>query len=315
MDRNDRMSGPADRDAEPGLPEVADRAYLLPPPSLHWGWVLLFTILTFGIFAIVWPFIQAGWVRRIDPQSSASLMLWLSLGAVIVSFFLIPAWPPAFDAAPPTSAERFGKLLQLASGVLFYAAYFAMAASIRRHLASYRLQVRIGGITLFFFNTLYLQGQLSWLARWQQTGRILPKPPKAMFWVLLGIPCVAILGAVALPLYQTYLLRVHVAKALAQAEPLQQLVLDSIDHHRAWPKNNAQAGLKEAEAYASDDLTGFAVLAVDEGTALVTVFGERAPESLRGRRLALVAEGRDGAIVWTCQSPDITPLYLPEHCQ
>ena len=314
MDRNDMRSGLAYGDAESGRAEVADRAYLLPPPSLHWGWVLLFSILTLGIFAIVWPFIQASWVRKIDPGSSASLMLWLSLGCIVVSFFLIPAWTPAGDASPLTTNERLGWLLQLFSAVLFYGAFFAMSASIRQHMAIYRLPVRIGGITLFFFNTLYLQGQLTWLARWQQTGRPQPKPAKGMFWVLLGIPFIFILGAVALPFYQTYVLRVHVANALVQAEPLKQQVLDSIDRHRAWPKSNAQAGLKEAGMYANNDLTGFAVQAIDEGVVLVTMFGENAPEPLRGKRLALVAEGRDSVIAWTCRSPDILPYYLPEQC-
>ncbi|MBD8871484.1 pilin [Rhodanobacter sp. DHB23] len=315
MDRGDTMPGHANRQGRPSHTEAADRACLPPPPSLHWGWVFLLSVLTLGIFAVVWPFIQANWVRRIDPRSSASLMLWLSLGGILVSFFLIPAWPPGGDATPMTVTERLGRLLQLASGVLFYGAYFAMAASIRRHMAIYRLPLRIGGITLFFFNTLYLQGQLSWLARWQQTGQARPGAAKAVFWVLLGIPCAAILGAVAVPLYQTHVLQAHVARALAQAEPLQQQILDSIDRNRAWPRSNAQAGLKEAGAYASDSLTGFAVLAIDEGTALVTVFGDGAPEPLRGKRLALVAEGRDGAIVWTCGSPDIAPYYLPEQCQ
>jgi hypothetical protein len=53
---------------------------------------------------------------------------------------------------------------------------------------------------------------------------------------------------------------------------------------------------------------------IDEGAALETEFSENAPEELRGKRLALVAEGRDGAIVWTRQSQDIPPLYLPEQC-
>lgn len=315
MDRNDGMSGYADSDVESSRTEVADRAYLPPPPSLHWGWVLLLSVLTLGVFAVVWPFIQANWVRKIDARSNASLMLWLSLGGTVVSFFLIPAWTPAGDATQLTSTERFGWLLRVASWAVFYGSYFAMAASIRQHMASYRLPLRIGGITLFFFNTLYLQGQLTWLARWQQTGRILPKPAKAMFWVLLGIPSIAILGAIAVPLYQTYALRVRVANALAQAEPLQQQVLASIDRNRAWPRNNAQAGLQEAEAYAGGDLSGFAVQAIDEGTVLVAVFGENAPAALRGKKLAWVAEGRDGAIVWTCESPDIAPGYLPEQCQ
>jgi len=56
-----------------------DRQSLPPPPSLHWALVVLFTILTLGIFGLVWPFIQANWVRRIDGESKARLMLGVAL--------------------------------------------------------------------------------------------------------------------------------------------------------------------------------------------------------------------------------------------
>lgn len=285
------------------------------PPSLHWGWVLLFSVLSFGIFAIVWPFIQANWVRKIDPRSSAMPMLGMALGCSVVGYLLSAAGAPADDAAPATTMERLGWLLQLTYVVLCLAAYFAMAGSIRREMAAYRVPVRIGGVTLLFFNTLYLQAHLSWLARWQQTGQTLPKASKGVFWVFLAVPFAAIVGAMALPAYQMYVLRSQVVSALAQAKPLQQQVLDAIDRNRAWPKNNAQAGLKEANAYARGNLDGFAVMAVDEGTALVTRFGANAPEALRGKQLALVAEGQDGAIVWSCESPDIEPRYLPLECR
>jgi len=315
MERNDTMPGLVDRDAGQWRKEAADRAALPAPPSLHWGWVFLFSVLSFGIFAVVWPFIQANWVRRIDPRSNATLMLGAALGCSFVGYALAAAGAPADDAAPPTAMERLGWLLQLAYVALFLAAYFAMAASIRRQLAAYRVPVRIGGITLLFFNTLYLQGQLSWLARWQQTGQTLPKASKGAFWVFLAAPFAAIVGAVALPFYQVYVVRSQVVSALTQAEPVKQQVLDAIGRNRTWPQNNAEAGLQEAEAYASGNLDGFAILAVDEGTALVAVFGSNAPLALRGKRLAWVAEGRDGAIVWSCESPDIDPRYLPMHCR
>jgi hypothetical protein len=37
------------------------------PPKLHWALVLLFTVLTLGIFLIVWMFIQSSWAKKIDP--------------------------------------------------------------------------------------------------------------------------------------------------------------------------------------------------------------------------------------------------------
>ena len=295
----------------------SNRRSLPAPPSLHWGLVVLFTILTLGIFGIVWPFIQANWVRRIDGESNAKLMLGLSITCYFLGYFLVLAGTPSpqGDGAHP-GMVGFGSLLMLAYFVLYVAAYFSMAGSIKQEMAAYRVPVEIGGVTLFFFNTLYLQGQLSWLARWQRTGQTSPKASKGVFWALLGIPfVVAILAAIAIPAYQEYVLRSQVASALSQAEPLKAQIVEAVGHNRAWPENNAQAGLREANEYASGNLAGFTVLAADEGTVLVAVFGERAPAALRSRRLALVAHGQDGAIVWTCESPDIDNRYLPMQCR
>ncbi|UGB38401.1 pilin [Frateuria soli] len=175
--------------------------------------------------------------------------------------------------------------------------------------------MRIGGITLLFFNTLYLQGQLTRLARWQQTGQTRPNPPKAIFWLVMAVPFAFIVAALALPAYQSCVMRAQVTSALAQTEPLRQQVLDAIGRNRAWPQDNAEAGLKEAGAYASANLAGVEVQAIEEGAALVATFGGNAPAPLRGRQLALIAEGRDGVISWTCESPDIEPRYLPADCR
>jgi Pilin (bacterial filament)/GYF domain 2 len=297
--------------------QTPDRNSLPPPPSLHWGLVLLFTILTFGIFGIVWPFIQANWVRRVDGESNAKLMLGLSITCYFLGYFLIAAGTPSpeGDGAHP-GMVGFGVLLELVYFVLYVAAFFSMAGSIRREMAAYRVPVEIGGATLFFFNTWYLQGQLSWLARWQRTGQTAPGASKGVFWALLGIPfVVAILAAIAIPSYQDYVLRSQVASALSQAEPLKAQIVEAVGRNRAWPENNAQAGLKEADEYASGNLAGFAVQAADESTVLVAVFGERAPMALRSRRLALIAHGQDGVIVWKCESPDIDNRYLPMQCR
>jgi preprotein translocase subunit SecY len=39
------------------------------PPRLHWGWVLLLWMITFGIFGSVWLIVQANWVRKVGGHS------------------------------------------------------------------------------------------------------------------------------------------------------------------------------------------------------------------------------------------------------
>jgi hypothetical protein len=42
------------------------------PPNLHWGLVLLFTVITCGIFSLVWEIVQAVWIKRVEPESKSA---------------------------------------------------------------------------------------------------------------------------------------------------------------------------------------------------------------------------------------------------
>jgi len=128
--------------------QVAQPVYYPPPiPSdLHWGLVLLFSILTFGIFGIVWIFIEASYVKRIDPRSNAIVLLVVS--------FLVP----------------------FAGLICFFIAIFSM----RNSLATYYnytepINLRLSGVMTFFFSTLYFQHHLTRIAQWKRTGILTPQ--------------------------------------------------------------------------------------------------------------------------------------------
>ena len=80
-----------------------DVSSIPPPPRLHWALVLLFTVLTLGIFYIVWMFVQARWVRTIDPASNA-----MTLSAVYVVLFIAGEIIAAAggEAIPPAWVEQ-----------------------------------------------------------------------------------------------------------------------------------------------------------------------------------------------------------------
>src|SRR5579872_6823467 len=57
------------------------------PPSLHWVLLLLADTVTFGLFAMIWAFVQARFARKIDAGSRAILwyLMWLCLLIVLVA--------------------------------------------------------------------------------------------------------------------------------------------------------------------------------------------------------------------------------------
>jgi hypothetical protein len=182
-----------------GLPD-AGRGSLPEPPSLHWGLLLLFTILTLGILGIVWPFLQANWVKKIDPNSKATTYLTVALCLVgvswVISFSQIMGHmaTPGASVGPALGFAGLNFIIAIAQLVFMYMAYFGMARSMREQLPKYGLRPDIGGVTLFFFTLLYLQGQMTWVSRWRQTGQTEPPAPKAIFWFIWFIPILLVIA-------------------------------------------------------------------------------------------------------------------------
>ena len=131
------------------VPPDEDVAYPK-PPSLHWALVLLFTVLTCGIFGLVWMFVQAVWVRRIDPTCNALFVLAVGIPLQIVL---------GFDGHDLLSA--------LVSAVAVTWAYFMMRSVIET-----RFGITLSAIMTFFFNTLYLQYHMTGIAEGERAPRM-----------------------------------------------------------------------------------------------------------------------------------------------
>lgn len=292
-----------------------ERAAMPTPPSLHWALVWLFGVLTLGIFALVWPFIQANWVRKIDDRSHATVLLGLAIGGFVIGYALYFAGL----ASTPSSAGMIslGALLVLASWVLYLVAYFSMAGSMRDKLASRELPLEIGGVTLFFFTMYYLQAQLSWLARFKRTGQKSPGASKGVFWaIFLIVPFVlAILAAIAIPAYQDYLIRSQVAEGLALADGAKVAVAEYYANRQSLPSDNASAGLAQSSSIAGKYVSG-----VDVSGGKITVAFDMVPANAMIRNDVLVLEplpDSHGEIRWRCGGPETTvpQRYLPIACR
>lgn len=307
----DRMQGfSAWRD---DVPARDDRDDVPMPPSLHWALVWLFAVLSFGIFGLVWPFIQASWVRKLDSRSNALLLLGLATGCVVLGY---PMYMISLAALAHGGSGSIGlsALLLLASWVLYLVAFFSMAGSMRDHLGGRGLPVEIGGVTLFFFTMYYLQGQLSWVARWKRTGQVQPGAPKGVFWALfLIVPFVlAIFAAISIPAYQGYIVRTQVYQGATMAQAAKSAVAGYYSSHGEFPTDNAAAGLADADAITDRYVSGVHVV---NGRVVVTYGTPAANRTIRDKLLVLTPSPNGATLSWSCQDSTLPERDLPRECR
>lgn len=291
----------------PSLSSGAARAALPAPPALHWSLVLLFTVLTFGVFALVWAFIQANWARKIDSQSNATLLLSIGVACGALGFFI-----------GTVAGIALGSILILISWILQWVAYFSMASSMRRQLAGPELPLEIGGATLFFFTVFYLQGQLSWLAHWKDTGQTTPKAAKGIFYgIFWGVPAGAgVMLSIVIPAYQNYLVRAQVSEGQSLVSAVKTGVDEYVSNYGTYPSTNQSAGVASPQS-----ISGRYVSQVTVGTGgliTVTYAGPKVNTAISGDVLVFSPTNNSGSVSWSCGPTAGTTIplaYLPTSCR
>lgn len=131
------------------------------PPSLHWALVLVFWMLTCGLFGLIWMYRQAAWVRRIDPSSKA---LWVLLAAFACAVVLPPM-------ALILGVGQRGLTATVAAARLGFAvawvwSYFSMRRSLEE-----RFDLSLSALLTFFVPVFYLQHHMTQIAKGASTPR------------------------------------------------------------------------------------------------------------------------------------------------
>jgi len=120
------------------------------PPSLHWGIVLLLSIVTCGLFVWVWALVEAYWVRKVQPESKG-MILWSF--ALVLSFI-----NGGLRAVQDNGARGLGALASLGAIILFIAASFSMKNAIEEHYNTAEpIGLSLSGVMTFFFPVFYFQ--------------------------------------------------------------------------------------------------------------------------------------------------------------
>ena len=146
------------------------------PPSLHWALVLLLGAVV-PFFAIVWIFIELGFVKKIDPSCPATKQFITAICAIVgglVIFFVFMAGGAAAERPAVAMIGGFvlfaGYITAIVFGIM---AMFSMRRSIENYYNTVEpIGLRLSGVMTFFFNIYYFQYHFTRISTWKQTGRL-----------------------------------------------------------------------------------------------------------------------------------------------
>jgi hypothetical protein len=122
------------------------------PPNLHWGLVLLFGILTCGIFSIVWDLIEAAWMKKVAPQSRA--IFYYAAEAVLLAFVSFTSAEASFSH----THNVYAPFLNIADFIVSLVARFSLRGSLEEHFNTAEpIGLTLSGVMTFFFGGIYFQ--------------------------------------------------------------------------------------------------------------------------------------------------------------
>jgi GYF domain 2 len=149
------------------------------PPDLHWALVLVISFFC-SIFQIVWLFIEAGFVKKIKPESNfmAFLIAGISIqfGSLILFYAGLIAMAANGRHEPPVAPLLLFFCALVAGIVLHIVGIFKMRDAIQEYYNTVEpINLRLSGVMTFFFNVLYFQYHFTRITQWKKTGILQPQ--------------------------------------------------------------------------------------------------------------------------------------------
>ncbi len=130
--------------------------------------------------------------------------------------------------------------------------------------------------------------------------------------IVLGIPVLGILAAIAIPAYQDYTNRAKVAEAIAAGTPAKLVVAEFVANQLRCP-TNSEGGLTAPNGTSSRYAHSVAVGTLQSGNCGVEITaGNISRADVDGKRIWLEFDA--GKQAWTCHS-EIDDKYLPVGCR
>jgi hypothetical protein len=151
-----------------GIPSAPAGAYYPDPPNLHWALVLLFSVLSCGMFGAVWSLVEASWMKKVEPLSKAMGYYIAAIGLLVVLFF-----SGFFMAMAGHPRSPITSLIQLVYAVVAIIARFSLRSSIEEHFNTAEpMGVTLNGVMTFFFGEIYFQYHFNEINKRKALGRM-----------------------------------------------------------------------------------------------------------------------------------------------
>ncbi|MEZ2346254.1 hypothetical protein [Terriglobus sp. RCC_193] len=138
-----------------------DPRIVLPPPRLHWGWVLALSILTRSYFNSIWMVVQANWVRKVTGRQDA--FIWSIVNVAVIPVVLLIAVMVGATIGIMSRGQDVGDTHMLSTAVSVFAviavlgSYTMAAFKLRSALQEATVGLAFGGVMTFLFSGTYFQ--------------------------------------------------------------------------------------------------------------------------------------------------------------
>ena len=148
-------------------------------PNLHWGLYLLFSVLTCGLFSVVFTCVQAAWLKKVQPNSNG-LIFYIATYVIYViravrsraatlSMFALMNHHHGFTAAP---GAAFAVPLFFLYWALLFTTRFVMRNSLQEHFNTVEpIGLNLNPVMTFFFGGVYFQAELNRINAMKQAAR------------------------------------------------------------------------------------------------------------------------------------------------